>query len=560
MEQRFNKPGTSYAFAKQVSSAVREKGSFLSRFVHFSWLVLLVCSILQVGLFWSPVNAMAVGCVGLAWILMTKMFLRPDILSTFPLSSFLIIGFTTTQFYFPLVFTLLEGKPIIFNMVLPVEVFLHSTAGLFVLVLAHLIYRIFSKYTRNRKQSLLVKAGFFQPPTDRQLWIMGVMGLLAMFYVHFYSPSVGQEASGVGGKFISGLISFSYAPFFIPFGRLYGNKTVNLKRVIPMLVIFTVLLFIVSLGRNSRGAFMLGFTSVGFAFGLGLLLGLLKPRLFTMRNVIIAAVGFWFFTGPLVDLATAMVIVRGQRNDIDRTELIALTLEAYNNKEAIRLYKIAGITQEREWDEQYMDNLFLARFSNIKYNDASLKEASKLNDTDPDMFNFTMDRLWSTLPQPALNLLGLEVDKATVTSYSFGDFLHYKAGAGTGALGGYRTGHFAGTGMAAFGLWYLFILGLGIIPVYFIFDKLVYKKPVGRFSGASPSAPLFSFCALLSLTSIFMFLPAESVMEPFEFLLRGCLQMLLLYFIMFHLTRHIALLLPGLVMHRTVRHRRRSIV
>jgi hypothetical protein len=531
---------------------------FLTGFVRWSWIILLLCSLLQIGLFWSAANATAVAIVVLAWFLLTKLFLHPGVLAAYPLSSFLVFGFTLTQLYLPLLFTLLEGKPIVFNMDMPYAVFLHSFATLTILLGGHLLYRSLVKPGQKRHHSILIKAGFFISPTDRQLWIMGFMGLVAMFYIYFYSPSVGREASGAGDKFIQGLIAFSYAPFFIPFGRMYGKKEVNLKRILPLLIIFTLLLFVVSLGRNSRGAFMLGFTSVGFAFGLGLLLGIIKTRLFTLRNILLAIFGLWFFTGPLSDMATAMVIVRGQRNDIARAELIALTLEAYQDKEAIRRYKLAGITQERDWDEQYMDNLFLARFSNIKYNDASLVEAAKISERDPDMFKFTLDRLMVTLPQPALNVLGLDVDKGTITTYSFGDYLHYKAGAGAGVLGGFRTGHFAGTGIAAFGLWYLLILGLGMIPVYFILDKLKILRSVSDGAHKRIKQPLFSFCGLLGLTSIFMFLPAESVIEPYEFLIRGCLQMLLLYFIVFHCTRYLSMLLPGIVMIRRPRRPRVS--
>lgn len=546
-----------YAFSKPTNSLVTGKREFLFRFVRWSWIVLGIVSILQLSFFWSWANAFATGIIILAWKVTTRFFLRRSVLNIYPLSAFLVIGFTATQFYFPLVFTLLEGKPVIFNMDLPFEVFIHSFLGLAVLLFAHLIYRSFSPYTQRRTGSVLLKAGFFTPPTQRQLWLMGFTGLAAMYFVYFYSPSEGREVSGAGDKFIQGLIVFSYAPFFIPFGRLYGSKKVNLKVVIPMLILFTILLFLVSLGRNSRGAFMLGFTAVGFAYGLGLLLGMFKTRFFTMRNIVIAVLGVWFFTGPLSDLATAMVLVRGLRNDTDRSELIRLTLEAYQDKEAIRTYKLAGLTEEREWDEEYMDNIFLARFSNLKYVDASLAEASRIRELDADMFRFTTDRIWATLPEPALSFFGVDVDKSAVNACSFGDFLHYKAGAGPAALGGFRTGHFAGTGIAAFGWWYLIILGLGIIPVYFLYDRLFIRRKIRQTNPVQTATmkPQFSFCALLSLTAIFMFLPAESVIEPLIFIIRGCFQMFLLYFLVFHFTRFMSHLVPGVVMDRPLKHR-----
>ena len=47
----------------------------------------------------------------------------------------------------------------------------------------------------------------------------------------------------------------------------------------------------------------------------------------------------------------------------------------------------------------------------------------------------------------------------------------------------------------------------------------------------------FSFCGLLALNAIWGFLPGESVVELAAFLIRGWLQRVLLYFVMFQITR-----------------------
>ncbi len=527
---------------KAVHLLQKGDAGILSRIVRWSWIVLGISSILQCVIWWSFANIWAVGCVVLAWKMVTNIFLRTVMLEKYPLSSFCIIGFTCTQFYCPLVFTLLEGKELVFNLNLPYDVFLHSILALFALIFSHAIYRMLSKRNQFEKRGLpkyLMKSCMFDVPTDAQIWLMGFLGLSAMFYVCFYSPSVGHEVSGLVDKFIQGLIPFTYAPFFIAVGQLYGRKQLQLKSLLPSLIIYTVLLFIISIGRNSRGAFMFGFTSVGLAFGLGLLLSVFRTPLFTIRNLLIVLTAIWLFAGPIADLGTAMVMVRGQRGDVSRSNLVDLTLEAFKDKAAIQLYKQAVSNEEQDWDESYLNNIFLARFCNLKFNDASLVNAMKINDHDGDMLNFSFNFFIATLPGPIIDALHIDIDKNETNSFSFGDYLFYKAVTDDSVLGTFRVGHFAGTGMATFGWWYLFFLGLIMIPVYYLFDLFfINKSPVNSKNGIKGNYRFqFSFCGLLALTTIFLFLPNESLVQIGVFLLRDWVQQIFLYFLIFSFTK-----------------------
>ncbi|AUD06415.1 hypothetical protein [Spirosoma pollinicola] len=536
---------TLQATASQFKTTVlnqRPKAGFLSQFVFWSWVILLFASVLQIILFYTPDNLIAIGCVLGAWVLTTTIFLRPLLLKNFPFSAFLIIGFVFTQFYFPLVFTLLEGKPLIYNLQLPEEVFLHSMLALIVLIISHTIYWMFANQVQlsTKAPKLLTGLGIFSVPTDLQVWLIGFTGLTAMFYVHFYSPSVGHQVSGGADKLVEALIPFTYAPFFIPFGKLYGKKEPPKTRLTFQLIAFTLLLFVVSMGTNSRGAFMLGFTSVGFTFGLGLLLEIVKTRLFTLKNLAIGLFALWLFTGPIADIGTAMVMVRSLRADTPRMELIALTLDAYTQKDALKAFQQENTSKGEDWDEEYMDNIFLARFCNLKYNDASLILASKTGKQNPAIYEFTIDHFLSTLPVPVLDFLNLDVEKDVVNTVSFGDYLYYRVSGDAWSLGVFRTGHFAGTGMAAFGWWYLLILGIGMLPIYMLYDILFVKKPTLDKNGNSDLILQFSFCGLLGLTSIFQFFPMESVEGIAAFLLRGWVQKIFLYALIYHLTRSIS--------------------
>ncbi|WP_432708695.1 hypothetical protein [Pedobacter sp.] len=484
-------------------------------------------------------------CIALTWFILTQTFLKKQKLEAYPLSSFLIIGFTSTQLYFPLVFTSLEFKPVVFNLELPYDVFLHTTAAFFVLVIAHYLYSCLPADKNRGANSLLYKAGFFDTPAEASLWIMGAVGLLANVYVLVANTNVSVEVTGnAGDKFIQSLISFAYAPYFIPFYGLYGSNKIASKKLVPLLIAFTLALFIISIARNSRGAFMIGFTSVGFSYLLGLFLGIFKPPKIAYKMVILSCLGFWIITGPLADLGTAMVIVRGDRNDISRAELIELTISAFSDKDAINLRRLEDMDFESDWDERYLNNVFTSRFSNLKFNDASLVQAAKIGDNNPLMYNYSIDYIWGALPGPILKIVNPDLDKEFVYSMSFGDFIYSLTGAGPKVAGGFRLGHFAGTGMAAFGWWYLAILGLGMIPVFFLFDKLSIKRQINFMRGKLKSERVnFSVCGLLCLTSIFQFLPTESVVGPATFLIRGYIQLLILYWFIFQLTNVIIYLI-----------------
>lgn len=527
-----------------IASLERRGVPFLKQAIMASWAVLFIAIIYQLVFFGDIINIIAMSAVAFAWLVTSTIWLKKQMLEKYLVSSFMILGFTSSQFYFPLLFTTLENKPLINNLELPEEVFFHATAALLVLTIAHALYRFLMRVTPNRSVSLMEKAGFFIPPSYLQLWIIGFIGMASSFYVHFAAPEIGQEVTGdPGDKAVQALVPFMYAPFFIPLGLLFGNKNKPHRGYTLMIIAYAVLLFAISIARNSRGAFMFGLTTPAFAYILGLLLGIFKTKIFTFRNFVIVGLVGWILSGPLTDLGVAMIIVRGQSDrvqDIPPGELIMLTLDALGDKEAIEKRKEddRDASMDFDWDERYLDNLFTARFSNIKFNDSNLITYSKVGEYDPDMQEYSLDQLIAALPDPLIKLFNLDVDKEGTLLLSFGDYLYVLSG-GYGTPAGLRVGHMAGTGMAAFGWWYLLLLGVIVIPIFYLNDKLFRPSSGAKVDSkdVSPDRFKFSFCGVLSLTAFFQFLLFESVVHGATFLIRGWLQMVLLYFVVFHVTR-----------------------
>jgi hypothetical protein len=527
-----------------LSLEQRWRFAFLRRVVRASWVILFLAIAYQLIFYPEIENIAGMTAVVFAWIVTTRTWLRPHMLQTYLLSSFMLLGFTSTQFYFPLLFTTIENKPLIYNLEMPEEVFLHATLCMLVLLVAHSLYRFLMRVTPDRSVSLLGKIGFFDPPSHLQVWIMGMMGMAASFYVHLANPDVAQGATGDPSvKALQALGPFMYAPFFIPLGKLYGSKETPGRLYPVMIAGYAALLFAVSMAQNSRGTFMFGLLTPAFAYALGLLLGVFKTKIFTFRNIAVAGLLVWVLTGPFTDLGTAMLLVRDQRKDIPPSELIQLTLEALEDEEAIEARRKDDTSEpmDFDWDERYLDNLFTARFANIKFNDLSLGTYSKVGKYDPDMQQFSLDQLLATLPNPVLEMFKLDIDKEMLHALSYGDYLYVLSG-GYGTPTGWRVGHIAGTGMATFGWWYLAVLGIVIIPVFYLNDKFFRPKSDHEIDESSPPEDRFrfSFCAVLGLTPFFQFLLIESVVQAVSYLMRGWIQIVLLYFVMFQVSRLIA--------------------
>jgi hypothetical protein len=526
----------------------RTETRFLRQVITASWVILLFAIVYQLVFFAEITNIIAMVAVVFAWLLTTKMWLRPELLEKYLVSTFMILGFASSQFFFPLLFTTIENKPLIHNLELPEEVFLHSSLTIVVLALAHTSYRFLMRYSLNRSYSLFEKGGFFIPPSHMQLWVMGAIGMISSFYVYFTAPDIGREITGsASDKLVQGLVPFSYAPFFIPLAKLYGSDEKTHRGFKLMIVCYSVILFAVSMARNSRGAFIFGLTNPAFAYALGLLLGVFYTKILTFRNVAVVLLVGWLLAGPFSDLGTAMLIVREKRTDIPPMELVKLTLETYEDKKAIEARTQGDLSEpmDFDWDERYLDNLFTARFANIKFNDASLITYSKVGKYDPDMQQFSLDFLIASLPDPVIKLFNFDVDKELVVSLSFGDFLYILSG-GYGVPQGYRVGHIAGTGMAAFGWWYLLLFGLVVIPIFYLNDKFFRRKKGIDVASLPPAERFrFSFCGVLLVTSFFQFFVFESVVNGGIYLVRGWIQTVVLYFLIFHFSRLISIVISG---------------
>lgn len=511
-----------------------ERFAFLFFLKKWIWRILFLSAFIQMLFFYSASNLFAVAAVLICWVLTEQFVLVKINLCEFTFSTVVIFGFFITQFFFPIVFTLVESKPVIFNLSYPYSTFIHLSLSLISLILSQSLYKKF--FGRKGKlnnvygiRKYLIRFGLFRVPKDREVWLIGFIGLSGMI-VNLITKS-GTDGDGVVNKVLSALFIFSYSPFLLLVKPLYKTKDFEVSRK-QRIFLFFYAIGIISIGimSNSRGVFMNGALSIGIAYSVGLLIGKFNYKIMTLRNVILIGLLAWILTGPLADLGLSMLVVRETRNETSPTELLSKTLEVYSDKDDLKKYEDIILDNHTDWDERYLDNIFLSRFSNLKLVDINLEQAFKTGKQNAEMNDYSWDRFWAILPQPVIDFFQIKVNKEKTISTSFGDYLYYTATGNSYALGGFRTGNFIGTGMSAFGWYYLMLLIIVCIPFFFLIDIFLLVQEQYRF-------PNINFAGLLIIGSLFTFFGnssnSESIINVFSFLFRGWLQLVLLYLIVF---------------------------
>lgn len=428
-----------------------------------------------------------------------------------------------------MLFTAIEGHSLTFNLLAPVDTFGHGVLSSLVCLWAHALYRQapWLRLSRVAVQRLLVRLKLFQPLSTTEVVVMGGLGALALATSSWFGGLA--QASIVLAKFLEGFQFLSIIPAAFVLQRLWSQDArsdkSNTNKALLIWLLFMALIVLVSLGRNSRFPAVAPVACLLLGLVFEWLYGLIRLRLAAVLGVGLTIV----LVLPLAsDLATAMVMVRGQRADVSPAELLDLTLNQFQYREEIQLYRFdaAELGLAREWSENYVSNLFLSRFANAKFPDNSLENASRLTPAArEEMAAFQWWRLLVTFPSPILSTLGVpEGIKEEVTNYSFGDKLYFLASRSKNALGGFRTGHFFGTGLAGFGFGYLLLLLAGLLLVFPLVDAHALVAAT-RFA----AAPLISVVAITQFLAWFTFSNAESVTAVLAYPLRGFLQPVLLF-------------------------------
>jgi len=448
-----------------------------SRFVIGLLLALCLASLAaQMAIDFSSVNVAAASIVFASSAAMLLYLLWTPAIRSHPLSTLALLGFCVTTQMGALLVQSATLTPISFNLRLPLETFGLLAAFQAVAMLMHVAHRWLCAPAGGNPDALARRAlaalGVYDPPGTGALWLMGWAGLVSLF--------IGGLGDSPTHKVFEAIAFLAWAPYLIPMfllrlGRAYCRPAPQMA----LLVAYSLLIVLIGIASNSRQVILLGFTTVGL-FALLTVLRLDAPL--QWRRVGQVA-GVFALLGvlaiPAGQLATAMVVARDVRGHASGAEMVAKTLRYATDAQALATEReLAARQVQARYDEHYFSNPLVARFVETKFHDNAFFFAFSLTAADREMLADTTQRwLWAILPQPALDALGLGIDKADLW-FSMGDYLAH-LGQG-GPLGGFRTGSALAQGLALMGAGFFVLYGALCLLMYTLFDLLARRGRDGE--------------------------------------------------------------------------------
>lgn len=488
----------------------------------------LACSFGQLWIDASVSNAISVFIVAAMSAVTLHFVIRGSVFRALPLPALIVLGFNVSTMSGALIAQTLSLRPLVYNLIVPQTTF--ALCALFQISLLGALYIFLSSSTlciasRTINRRAFSRMGIMQAPTPVQLWIMGLIGSAAML------GSGSNEYGDVGGKFIDGLGYLAFAPFVIPvLDKVFPlTQASSITKASKWLLLgYIVLLLFVAMVRNSRGTFMIGITNLGMVAILLMLLGQLRVTARLRRSLVVGAVMVLMVAPMAADLAIAMVVVRSERTEVSGTELVTLTLSAFNDKPALEAYRKAAviIAGAGMYEENYLANPFVARFVSTKFFDSTLSyEDVRAGAHAEKLWGITIDKIGAMLPTPVLGGLGIDINKKDL-EFSMGDaLLNAQTGAG---LGGYKIGSPLGHGMSLVGP----LVFIAVVPLFVLVFMAVQSLTL-----TVGSVVVISPVILLQLIAIYRLAVGDSLLIPVSLMLRTLPQNILIYWLIYQGTR-----------------------
>ncbi len=497
--------------------------------INITWLV-LVLVLVQVALDTSIDNVVSVAIAAFGSLLVVWVMLRPAFFGSTALSAFILVVNMLVNFIFPMAFTLVEGRSLVYRLQHPVVVFGYLSGSVVLLIISFLFYRYCMNAARARLQFFALRRGFFAPLTPAVITIGSILGVAALIYSNIVGEDlaiVSSSASGFLAKISDGFKPFAFFPILLLFPRLSGsNRSVSIV-TFALVGVVSAVIFFVSIASNVRGLIGVFLVSIVLLVFLSFLCGTINYLRFNLVQkvgAIVLALGIAIAIGHL---ATAMELARSSRGEISKLAMAKTTLENCLDFSAIQSHRarVAEESSTEGWSEAYLLNPVYNRLVGINFNDNVLNLADWVTpEISERLRDFSYDRFWATLPGPLLARLGLNIDKVGVYSISNGSYL-------LAITTGNRDGDFKSAalvpfGVIQFGFWFwpgLFVIS---ILVYVIMDSFVC--PLARSGGLACISPI----ALVLIYSITMSFQGEALLDIVGIGLRLFYQSIIFYWLL----------------------------
>jgi hypothetical protein len=453
----------------------------------------------------------------------TLLYLRwTESINTHPLSTFTLFGFCVTSLLGALLAQSLAWTSVSANLRQPLLTFPALVMYLAIALLAHAFYRVI---TATSKPGLVrytfQSVGVYATPSPLNLWIIGGLGFFGILLSKYSAVA-------------HGLSIFAWAPFLIP---IYLSQTegggANSRKNYMLLAAFAILIALMAMAFNARGMMLSGLITLALLF---LLVGMRNQKPITNKIlvmwgvlVLLAAAVSW----PASNMIIAMEAARVDRGKISGIKMVENTLENFQNPEKLESYREIELAKSlrSSYDETYIDNPLMKRFVITKFHDSAIYYAGKISDKNADeVMGISEDFFLSTLPQPWLDWLKIDVDKNSLY-FSMGDVLSHYAVATP--LGGERTGSMFGQGWVLFGYLFPIIYFVMCLILFASLDIFSIQNAVGVVT--------LSVIGMLNIWSYFLFgITADSLHALFMSVFRGIPQSVFLYAILFFIATRLS--------------------
>lgn len=434
--------------------------------------------------------------------------------------------------------TLLEFKPVTYNLHNPIDTFTNILIFEILLIFIHFIYTKITK-GRNYIRKVVAKYNFFSQVSSSELWVLIIASAILWTYTILKNGLYTEESLNITNEMppllyiINLLISGYYTIIFIFFMPQFNLIKYPYNILKKTIIALTIIFFIVGIATNMRTSSIMVIANAFFLF---IIYTLYYPidykKYFRPQILLIFIIIIYFFTGPFMVISKAMLENRGDRAGKSGIEMIEMTFNSIqnNNNQPDKEYisKESGVL----WDEKYLDNDILNRFCSIKILDETLFHAKRIGYANPTMQEELKMKIIDSLPGFIKQYFNINIPK-DIRYSSLSDILYALSINTPTATGGIKIGTLQGLGLAIFGYWYLLILiPIFIIIFYFLDAMVAFDYKTKRI--------YFSLCFFINVVTIcYFFSDGHHYLYEFRFIMRTFFEKILFFIITINLIKKI---------------------
>lgn len=515
-----------------------------NKIYHFLIKFFLIVSLIELALFPSLEILYAIIISLIGCIMWHKFVFTSFNLLYYPVSTLAITFYVFFFMIMPMPATLLELKPVSYNLHSLSHTYTHLLILEFALILTYLLYKRIAG-ERNILRNLFDKCNFFIHFTSTELWLIIIISLSIYVYRILSQGLYDEFAQNTSSSLptwlyiLNLLFGESYQLIFLFYFRRFGviKQPYTIKNWAVILI--AIVTFFVGIASNMRTASVLVFANLFFLFIVYIIYfgfdfkAYLKPR-FIIPIIILS----YIFFGPFMDISKAMLINRGDRYGLNGVEMLSKTLETYSEMQ--NTYSISQKNESIEerksnviWDEEYLSNAILNRFCSIKILDETLFHAQRVGYGNAKMREELLLKFYDLLPSVIKSNFGIVLPD-NLRMHSLTDKLYSLSVQSYNPfvpIGGVKIGTLQGLGLALFGYWYLLIIVPIFIVIFYLLDATIYLKD-GRLNFS-----LWFFAHII--LCCYYFSDRHYYVYEFRFIMRTYLESTIFYLILVNIVKKI---------------------